>query len=100
MENAGFRVIARNVRSAAGEVDLVALDGCVVVFVEVKAWKTLGADALSEGIGRQKQRRIIQTARDFLAKHAEFDSFSVRFDVVFIGGGECFHIEAAFVEES
>ncbi len=100
LEEAGLHVVARNVRSPYGEVDVIALDGDDVVFVEVKAWNRLGYDALAEGVGRGKQRRIIETARDFLSKHTEFDGFSVRFDVIFIRGGQCDHIVSAFVEET
>ena len=40
LRNKGYRILARNVRSSVGELDLVAEDGQVLVFVEVKARRT------------------------------------------------------------
>ena len=37
LERAGWRIVARNARTASGELDLIALDGATLVFVEVKA---------------------------------------------------------------
>jgi putative endonuclease len=99
LENSGLEIIARNVHSPYGEVDLIAREGETIVFVEVKAWSSFGIDALEDSIGKKKQRRIIATARDFLAKHQEFDGLSIRFDVVFIGYQGITHITSAFWEE-
>jgi putative endonuclease len=85
LEAAGMRVIAKNIRSPWGEVDIVALDGETVVFVEVKAWSVYGIESLQYGINRKKQRRIIETAKYFLAEHREYNEKAVRFDVVFVG---------------
>ena len=35
---AGMSIISRNFRSRSGEIDIIALDGETLVFVEVKAW--------------------------------------------------------------
>src|SRR5690348_715101 len=61
----GFAVLARNVRTARGELDLVALDGDVVVFVEVKARRL--ASGL-EAVDARKQRRLSRLAIAFLAR--------------------------------
>ncbi|MDR2518197.1 MAG: YraN family protein [Spirochaetaceae bacterium] len=98
LEAAGMRIIARNVRSSAGEVDLIALDGETIVFVEVKAWSVWGIDALSYTINEKKQRRIIETAKYFLASHREYNCMAVRFDVVFIGPSVMTHLASAFME--
>jgi putative endonuclease len=101
LEKAGLEIIARNVRSPYGEIDLIAREGETVVFVEVKSWTFFGMEDLRNSVGKKKQFRIIETAKDFLAKHAEFDGFSIRFDVVFIGGSQkVAHIPSAFVEET
>jgi putative endonuclease len=97
-EAAGMRVIARNVRSPAGEVDLIALDGDTLVFIEVKAWSVYGIENLSYGINRKKQRRIIETAKYFLADHREYNGMAVRFDVIFIGPEKVTRFESAFME--
>jgi putative endonuclease len=98
LENAGMRIIARNVRSGRGEIDIVALDGDTVVFVEVKTWAAYGFEDLRFGIDRKKQRRIIETAKYFLSVHREYNCMAVRFDVVFIGPESITHLASAFME--
>jgi putative endonuclease len=97
-EAAGMRIVARNVRSPAGEVDLIAVDGDTLVFIEVKAWSVYGIESLSYGIDQKKQRRIIETAKYFLSVHREYNSMAVRFDVIFIGPEKVTRLESAFTE--
>jgi putative endonuclease len=104
LEAAGLTVIARNVRCRNGEIDLVALDGRTLVFIEVKTWSVYTFDDLSYGMNLQKQRRIIETAKYFLSVHREYNSMAVRFDVIFISPAagrvpeKITHIQAAFME--
>jgi putative endonuclease len=98
LEEKGVRIIARNVRSPCGEVDIVALDGETLVFVEVKAWSSYGIENLQYGIDLKKQRRIIETAKYFLASHREYNEMTVRFDVVFVGKESVTHLASAFME--
>jgi putative endonuclease len=100
LEKAGFRIIARNFRSSRGEVDLVALDGTVIVFIEVKSWSFYGIQDLQYGIDRKKQFRIIETAKYFLSTHREYNEMAVRFDVIFVdsGAGSIRHLASAFAE--
>jgi putative endonuclease len=99
LEKSGMSIIARNVRSRTGEIDLVALDGDIMVFVEVKAWAAYGFGELRLGIDKKKQRRIIETAKFFLAAHREYNCMAVRFDVVFIGPETATHLISAFMEQ-
>jgi putative endonuclease len=104
LEASGLKIIARNVRSRCGEVDLVALEDQTVVFVEVKTWSVYTFDSLSYGMNPGKQRRIIETAKYFLSVHREYNSMAVRFDVVFISPAamadseKIIHLRAAFME--
>jgi putative endonuclease len=102
LEEAGLSVIARNVRSRHGEVDIVARDGDTLVFVEVKAWSSYGIEELRYSVDRRKQKRIIETAKYFLVSHREYSNMAIRFDVVFIGstsGKEAItHLVSAFME--
>jgi putative endonuclease len=98
LENEGFRILERNFRFREGEVDLVALDGETVVFIEVKAWSTLGIEALEQGLDEKKQRRIIETAKYFLSIHREYKYMAVRFDVVFVAPQGITHLASAFME--
>ncbi|MDR3114552.1 MAG: YraN family protein [Treponema sp.] len=98
LEGAGMRIIARNVRSRVGEIDVVALDGQTIVFIEVKTWSVYPLEELQYGIDEKKQRRIIETAKYFLFSHREYSGMAVRFDVIFIGPELITHLTSAFME--
>ncbi|MDR0584228.1 MAG: YraN family protein [Treponema sp.] len=98
LEAAGMTIIAKNVRSPSGEVDIVALDGETLVFVEVKAWSVYGIENLQYGVNLKKQRRIIETAKYFLSGHRKYNGKAVRFDVVFVGKEAVTHLASAFME--
>ncbi len=95
LERCGFEVLARNYRCRYGEIDLVARDGPVVVFVEVKL-RYGGADPL-EAVDARKQRHISRVAFDFLRRHGML-ACPARFDVVAVQGatGTCLHVADAF----
>jgi putative endonuclease len=64
LENTGMTVLARNVRTPRGEIDLVAADGDDVVFVEVRTRR--GAPGLAaESVVGPKLRRMWQCAMDY-----------------------------------
>jgi putative endonuclease len=96
----GWTILARNVRSRHGEVDLVAARGETLAFVEVKAWRSLGEADLEQAIGPRKRRRIGEAARLFLARRPDLATRRPRFDVLFLGEDpqRLRHIEDAFGE--
>jgi putative endonuclease len=98
LEKAGMNIIARNVRSQYGEIDLIAQDGTTIVFVEVKTWSVYSVDDLQYSINEKKQYRIIETAKQFLVSRPEYNDRAVRFDVVFIGPSATTHLVSAFTE--
>jgi putative endonuclease len=100
LQKAGMSVLSRNFRSKTGEVDLIALDGEALVFVEVKSWPSVGLENLDYGISKKKKERIIETAKYFLSIHREYIDKPVRFDVVYLSPreGACVRFEAAFME--
>jgi len=98
LEGAGMKIIAKNIRSKEGEVDIVALDGETVVFVEVKAWSAFGMEDLQYGINIKKQRKIIKTAKYFLSENRKYSNMAIRFDVVFIDKNSVTHLASAFTE--
>ena len=92
----GYRILTRNYRKPCGEIDLIALDGKTLVFVEVKkrASRAFGGPAAAVTIA--KQNKIVLTAQYFIKENApKFDS--IRFDVVCLLPGEIEHIENAFI---
>jgi putative endonuclease len=94
----GMRVLTRGYRTRYGEIDLIARDGDVLVFVEVKS-RRQGVPA--EAVTPEKQRRITLAALHFLRKHKLLDARS-RFDIVAIvwpderGEPQIEHIPNAF----
>jgi putative endonuclease len=96
----GYRIVARNVRSSLGELDLVAEDGHVLVFIEVKARRTGRFGGAIHAVHRQKQHKLVRLAAQFLAQRHWMDR-SCRFDVVLLEATETAalrveHIQNAF----
>jgi putative endonuclease len=98
LEAAGMSIIARNFRSQKGEIDIIALDGEIVVFAEVKAWSAFGIENLTYSLSPKKQKRIIETAKYFLSVYRQYYGRAIRFDVVFIGKEAVTHLASAFTE--
>jgi putative endonuclease len=86
LERRGYAVLARRYRRRGGEIDIVAIDGATVVFVEVKARDGLQCGRAAEAVTGWKRRRLVTTARDYLARHRLHDR-PCRFDVVAIHVG-------------
>jgi putative endonuclease len=81
LERQGFEILARNCRSRLGEIDLVAREGAILVFVEVKSRRGAPAEPPQAGVDRRKQGRLARLALDYLAREWLRD-LSCRFDVV------------------
>ena len=69
LEEQGFEVVARNVRTRAGELDVVGLDGDTVAFVEIKARSTRQFGPAATAVPPSKQRRIARAATLYLTRH-------------------------------
>jgi putative endonuclease len=83
LERRGYAILERRWRLRGGEIDIIARDGDTVVFVEVKARDGSAFGEGSEAVTVQKQRRIVQLALWYLARHRLVD-VPCRFDVVSI----------------
>ena len=79
----GYEFLARNVRRREGEIDLVALDGAAVVFVEVKVRRPGWAGRAIEALSEPKQRRLRELAAAYAADHPELPE-AQRIDLVAI----------------
>lgn len=86
LERAGLKIIERNYRCRFGEIDLVAASGAIVVFVEVRARASEAFGGAAASITAAKRRRLLATARHYLARHRA--DCACRFDVVLVRGGE------------
>ncbi len=83
LERAGYSILGRNVRLSGGELDAVARDGEVVVFVEVKTRSGSRFGPPQEAVDLAKQRRLTRLAQEWLQVHGLSES-RARFDVVSI----------------
>ncbi len=79
----GFRILGRNVRSPLGELDLVADDQGVLVFVEVKRRRTGAYGGAIEAVDARKRAKLVRLAAQYLAQHRIVDR-PCRFDVILI----------------
>jgi putative endonuclease len=68
LERSGYRILQTNYSRRPGEIDVVALDGDILCFVEVKARSTPTFGSGVEGISRRKRQRLARAARLYLAE--------------------------------
>lgn len=78
----GWRIVARNARFRGGELDIVALDGGQLVFVEVRRRSNPRFAGAAASVGYRKQQRLLRAARLFLQRHPRWASLPCRFDVI------------------
>ncbi len=81
----GYRIVARGLRTPAGELDLVARRGRILAFVEVKARPDL--EAARAAISPRQRRRIARAAEAFLQQRPAYARLQPRFDAVLIAPG-------------
>lgn len=84
LEKQGLRVVERNYRCRQGEIDLIMREGDTLVFVEVRLRTNTKFGGAAESITQQKQGKILQTARHYLAGQRKLPP--CRFDAVLLGG--------------
>jgi putative endonuclease len=75
----GFRIVTTGYRAKGGEIDVIAWEGEVLVFVEVKSRKN--DDPPEDSVGFTKQQRVIRAAQSYLSKHRLGD-VQYRFDIL------------------
>ena len=78
---AGFDILARRFQARRGEVDLVALDGSTLVFVEVKTRASRDFGDPSEFVDWQKQQSLRLAGEEFISRY-DLGQYAYRFDVV------------------
>jgi putative endonuclease len=81
LKQQGYRILARQSRSRIGELDLIALDGDTVVFVEVKTRTTHTAGHPGEAITFQKRKQLTRAALAWLKRRGLLEQ-RARFDVI------------------
>jgi len=106
LERSGFKVLRAPFRCRSGEIDIIALDRDILVFVEVKTRRSTRFGSPLEAVTVSKQKQIIKVARYYLAYADETAFKTCRFDVLGITQGKpgtppkIVHVKDAFRVDS
>lgn len=84
LEQRGYKILARNFRTRAGEVDLVAQDADGLAFVEVRTRNRNKLVTPEESLTPRKRTALLATAERFLQAHPQYADCSWRIDLVAI----------------
>jgi putative endonuclease len=96
LESKGYRIIDRNFDAREGELDLVAVDGDEVVFVEVRTRKGSAAGQAERSVNPRKSAKVIRAARRYVDSHPDLDDHPLRIDVIAVEltrDGKLQHVE-------
>ncbi len=92
---AGYAIVERNYRCKLGELDVIARDGDVLCFVEIRTRSRADRGSALETVGAAKQRQVARVAAHYLAARRP-KAMSMRFDVLGITAGQLVLIKDAF----
>ena len=95
LKKKGFKILTTNYKTPVGEIDIIAEEKGVIVFIEVKTRTNDNFGLPCEAVDKKKQEKYYKTATHYLQKVKKTDS-ECRFDVVEIENGEINHIFNAF----
>ena len=95
LKKKGFKILKTNYRAPVGEIDIIAQDKEVLVFIEVKTRTSENYGLPCEAVDRKKQEKYYKAATLYLQKEQKMDS-ACRFDVIEIENGQINHIFNAF----
>ncbi len=91
----GYKILARRYKTHVGEADIIARKGHSLVFVEVKARKTLDEGLIS--ITERQKKRVIRAAGYYLAENPGKAGLDIRFDaIIVLPGFKLKHIQDAW----
>lgn len=94
-----WRVIDRRARTGAGEIDLVAVRGGVLCFIEVKA--RANAETALAAVSPRQRERMLRAGSLWRARHVRFAHLQPRFDLMVVTPGRWpRRIESAFEAET
>ncbi|WBW49713.1 YraN family protein [Peptoniphilus equinus] len=91
----GYTILDRNYRAMGTELDIIARDGAILVFVEVKSRSSVAYGHGFEAVDERKVAHIVQTSLDYIQRHG-LSHMQVRYDIVeYYKNGELNHIRNA-----
>jgi putative endonuclease len=81
LKDLGYKILKKNYSCPLGEIDLVARDGDILVFVEIKTRKNKPLGQVKEAVNRKKQVKLSKVALAYMKSNNLWES-QARFDVV------------------
>jgi putative endonuclease len=81
LKNEGYLIVERNYRCHLGEIDIIAKEGNIIVFVEVKSRRSGSFGEPQEAVGTKKQKKLSMIALFYLHEKKITD-VNARFDIV------------------
>ncbi|MBQ9300715.1 MAG: YraN family protein [Clostridia bacterium] len=91
----GCRILARRYRAADGEIDLIAMDGGTLAFIEVKARPEGKLGSGAAAVNADKQRRVRHAAQAYCARFG-YSGRPCRFDILEFSRAGIYYMENAF----
>jgi len=85
LQRHGYVILGRNIRGGRGEIDIIACNDEVIVFVEVKAHRK--RESSIEAVHTNKQRRLKSAAQAWRVQHPQYAALQCRFDLIILTPG-------------
>ncbi len=92
LEKRGYRIIYRNYQCSRSEIDIIALDGNIIVFIEVKGAKDISFGYPAYKVDTRKLNKIKDCIKEFLNKQ-KHPVAGCRIDVLIVVGDTIEHIK-------
>ena len=96
LKKQGYCIVERNYYTPYGEIDIIAQQDKVLVFVEIKYRSNRRYGAATDAVDHRKQWRISKSAMYYYAYHGYEEQRPCRFDVITVQGSAVTHIQDAF----
>lgn len=96
LEEKGYIIETRNFRCRFGEIDIIAVQGKTLIFLEVKYRGSTEYGTPERAVNWQKRKKIIKTADYYRVKNRILEDVPCRFDVVAVTDEKIAHYENAF----
>jgi len=95
LKKKGYKILDVNLKSKTGEIDIVAEDKGIIVFIEVKTRSSYEFGSPSEAVNGNRIRRYINSAKMYI-NNKRLAGRDIRFDVIEVLDDEINHLEDAF----
>ena len=96
LQDHGYTIVWQNYFCKYGEIDIIAKEDDILVFVEVKYRRNSKLGLGESAVNKKKQLHIVRSARNYMIEKYKTDEVACRFDVIAINGNMLHHIKNAF----